>query len=145
MTISAIQPRPYVITTATIPFVDACTGVGSSTLGTVLDDDEFTGRTLPASFAGFQLFGEAVPATHRVVANGWMSWNPASRLPNPDWPRPPFVHGALTAGVNDGKVVGSRKAGFGRKIQRSCHSPPVIFFSSPRGRRIVSSRLRLLI
>lgn len=72
MTISAIAPRPYTITTGTLAFSDACTGTGSSTLGTGLDDEIRTAQTLPFAF---QLFGEDVPATFRVGANGWLSWD----------------------------------------------------------------------
>ena len=30
---------------------------------------------MPAAFSTFQLFGEPVPATFRVGANGWISWD----------------------------------------------------------------------
>lgn len=75
LTITSSLPRPYAITTATIAFDDACTGAGATSLGTGLDDEIFTAQTLPASFAGFQLFGDAVPTNHRVAANGWLSWD----------------------------------------------------------------------
>lgn len=76
--VTSTPPRPYVITTGTLPFVDACTGTGSSTLGTGQDDGIFTGQTLPMPFAMFRFFGDVPPATFRVGANGWMSFDTGS-------------------------------------------------------------------
>ena len=74
LTVTATAPRPYVITTGTIPFVDACVG-GGVTLGTNQDDQIFAGQTLPPAFSAFQLFGDNVPGTFRIGANGWLSWD----------------------------------------------------------------------
>lgn len=73
LTITDTAPRPYVITNGTLAFNDAC--AGGTELGTALDDDMFTGQTLPAAFSSFQLFGESLPASFRVSANGWLSWD----------------------------------------------------------------------
>lgn len=77
-TLTATAPRPYVITTGALPFVDACTGMGSSVLGTAQDDELFTGQTFPMPFTMFRFFGEVPPTTHRVGANGWISFDTAS-------------------------------------------------------------------
>lgn len=77
MVTTATPPRPYVITSGTLPFADACAGTGV-TLGTNQDDQVITGLTLPPAFSTFRLFGEAVPPTFRVGANGWLSWDTAS-------------------------------------------------------------------
>jgi hypothetical protein len=74
LTVTSTPPRPYVITTGALPFVDACAN-GGTTLGTAQDDQVFTAQTLPMAFSGFQLFGEPVPTTFRVSANGWLSWD----------------------------------------------------------------------
>ena len=78
MVTTATPPRPYVITSGTLPFVDACTGMGAVTLGTNQDDQVLAGQMLPASFSTFRLFGEVVPLTFRVGANGWLSFDTAS-------------------------------------------------------------------
>ncbi|MBK9036726.1 MAG: hypothetical protein IPL61_36665 [Myxococcales bacterium] len=75
-TTTVIAPRPYVVTTGALAWDDAC--VGGTTLGTGQDDQLFNAQTLPGAFATFALFGEVVPATFRVGANGWMSWDTGS-------------------------------------------------------------------
>jgi hypothetical protein len=78
VTTTVIQPTPYTITAGTLAFVDACMGTGAVVLGTNQDDQMFTGQTLPAAFSGFLLFGDPLPANHRVGANGWISWDTGS-------------------------------------------------------------------
>lgn len=74
LTVTAVAPRPYVVTSGTLAFSDAC--VGGTQLGTAgLDDEIFTAQTLPTGFGSFQFFGETPPANFRVGANGWMSWD----------------------------------------------------------------------
>ncbi len=72
-TVTVSTPRPYTITTGALAWSDACTG--GTTIGTNRDDEIATAQTLPAAFATFQLFGDTLPATHRVGSNGWMSWD----------------------------------------------------------------------
>ena len=75
---TATAPRPYVITTGTLPFVDACTGMGATNLGTGLDDQVIAGNTLPMPFTMFRLFGDTPPSTFRISANGWLSFDTAA-------------------------------------------------------------------
>lgn len=75
LTVSATSPRPYVITSGALAFVDAC--AGGTTLVAGGDDQLFAAQGLPAELSAFQLFGEPVPATHRVSANGWISFDTA--------------------------------------------------------------------
>ena len=76
VSVTASTPRLYTRTSGAIPFVDACSG--GTTLGTNQDDDIFASRTLPTELSGFQLFGQPLPAQHRVSANGWISWDTAA-------------------------------------------------------------------
>ena len=72
-TVTVSTPRPYTVTTGALAWNDACTG--GTTIGANRDDEIATAQTLPAAFATFQLFGDTLPATHRVGSNGWMSWD----------------------------------------------------------------------
>lgn len=73
LTVSATAPRRYTVTSGALPFVDAC--AGGVTLGTGADDELYPGQALPAGFAAFQIFGQTPPATFRVSANGWLSFD----------------------------------------------------------------------
>ncbi|MCA9676816.1 MAG: hypothetical protein KC464_17410 [Myxococcales bacterium] len=92
-------PRPYVITAGTLAFTDVCADANAVEIFAGDDDYLAPAATLPAAFAGFELFGEPVGATpYRISSNGWLAFNPGTASGYSNLPIP-------TAGVPDGLIA----------------------------------------